>query len=489
VELTNKPKAADEAVRQIDLVLDDEGTILAMRATQAAQTTAKLLAIGSRLAESVLPADRDFLNAAAQWARQQPGLEGTIRIRFPRSNGKLMNVFATCRAEANVTLVTLAADEAGLARRAERQMRQVVEGSLQGIIVRNSEGILYINDGHAKLLGYSSAKEIMALNEITPNSSIHPDDLPIVLQRIKARMSGEEALSHYELRFIHRDGSIVWTDVLATFLVWDGQPASLSWITDITARKKAEEELVKSKEAAEFANRAKTEFLANMSHELRTPLNAILGFSEVIANGMFGPVGNPKYVEYASDIHKSGQLLLDLINDVLDLSKLEAGKLALHETNIALPNVIAQCVSLVKDRAASAAVALVLDLPPAIPDVRGDERAIKQILLNLLSNAIKFTPDGGTVTIRARCSESGLALSVCDTGIGMGPEDIKVALSPFGQVDSKLARKHQGTGLGLPISRSLARLHGGDLGIESVPDKGTTITVHFPSQRLMSVAA
>ena len=368
-------------------------------------------------------------------------------------------------------------------------MRLVVEGSLQGIIVRNSEGILYINDGHAKLLGYSSAKEIMALNELTPNNTIHPDDLPLVLDRIRARLSGEEVLSHYELRFIHRDGSIVWTDVLATSVMWDGQPASLSWLTDITARKKAEEELVKSKEAAEFANRAKTEFLANMSHELRTPLNAILGFSEVITAGMFGPVGNAKYVEYAGDIHKSGQLLLDLINDVLDLSKLEAGKLDLHETGISLPDVIAQCVLLVKDRAQKAQIAIICDLPATIPELRGDARAIKQILLNLLSNAVKFTPESGTVTIRARHGDSGLSLSVCDTGIGMSAKEIEVALSPFGQIDSKLARKHQGTGLGLPISRSLARLHGGDLGIESVPDQGTTITVRFPAYRLMNAAA
>ena len=246
---------------------------------------------------------------------------------------------------------------------------------------------------------------------------------------------------------------------------------------------------MRAKEAAEFANRAKTEFLANMSHELRTPLNAILGFSEVIAGEMFGPVGTAQYVDYARDIHASGEHLLDLINDVLDLAKLEAGKLELHESDVALSAIIDQCVALVRGRAQSGRVTLHVEVPQGLPALRADARALKQVLLNLLSNAIKFTPDGGTVTAAISEEKNGIAIAICDTGIGMSPADIAVALSPFGQVDSELARKHQGTGLGLPITRSLVRLHGGDITIESTPGKGTTIAAHFPKARLTAVAA
>lgn len=476
--------------KQIDIVLDESGTILDIFATDQASAAIAQLAVGERLAANVIPADQDFMAVTASWVCNDPTREATIRLRLVRDNGKPRVVFATCRGQAGKVQMSLRPDETAIARRAENQMRRVVEGSLQGIIVRTDKELLYMNDGYAKLTGYESAHELMVQDPSMLNNFIHPDDRGMVLDRIRARMAGTEAISRYQIRLIHRDGSIVWVDVSAVLLDWNGNPASLSWLTDITSRKLAEEALIKSKEEAEFANHAKTEFLANMSHELRTPLNAILGFSEIIRDQTFGPLATAKYVEYANDIHKSGQLLLDLISDVLDLAKLEAGKLDLHESNVSLPAVIAQCITLIEQRARMAGVSLAVELSQCLPKLRADERAVKQVLLNLLSNAVKFTPRGGQVTVRGCASpQTGLMLSVCDSGIGMTEAEIEVALAPFGQVNSKLARKSEGTGLGLPISHSLTRLHGGDLIIESEPNGGTIVTAQFPASRLVPAAA
>ena len=477
-------------MQRVDVVLDEDGIMCDVRASDAAAYTARNLIAGDPLAPHLHAPDRDYLFATMQWLAGDETREATLQLRFVRSGRRLLLTRAVARHKASETHLALYLDEAQAARRAERQMRRVVEGSHQGVVVRTNSEVLFLNDGFAKLVGYETARELMALSPEAINDFIHPDDQQMIVDRIEARMRGRETVSHYEFRLVRRDGTIVWADAQATLVNWNGRPASLSWLTDITGRKLAEEELVKSKEAAEFANRAKTEFLANMSHELRTPLNAILGFSEVIKDEMFGPVGTAKYLDYARDIHSSGEHLLDLINDVLDLAKLEAGKLALHEREVALADVIEQCLALVRGRADKAGIALRAELPAALPALRADVRALKQILLNLLSNAVKFTPEGGTVGLSARADDRhGLAIAVRDTGIGMMPSDIEVALAPFGQVDSAIAHAHEGTGLGLPITRSLVRLHGGDLTIASAPGKGTTITAQFPPSRLVKGAA
>ena len=240
-------------------------------------------------------------------------------------------------------------------------------------------------------------------------------------------------------------------------------------------------ELNVAKHAADDANRAKSEFLASMSHELRTPLNAILGFSEVIKEELFGPVGLSKYVDYAQDVHNSGQHLLDLINDILDLSKIDAGKVELREEQISVPGLIADSTSLVRERALKSGVGLEILPAPDLPLINADKRLLKQILLNLLSNAVKFTPAGGRVTVKAALDgQKGIRITVADTGIGMSPDDVAKAMSPYGQIDSRMSRKHQGTGLGLPISRSLARMHGGELEVESKPGAGSSITLVLP---------
>ena len=234
---------------------------------------------------------------------------------------------------------------------------------------------------------------------------------------------------------------------------------------------------------AEGANRAKSEFLANMSHELRTPLNAINGFSEIMVAEMFGPLGDRRYKEYCGDILKSGQHLLALINDILDMSKIEAGKMNLSFERLHVEDLVEDCVRLVRNRAESTGLNLSVDLPD-LPEFEADYRAIKQVLLNLLSNALKFTPHGGRVTVTAErkrdLTGDRLRISVIDTGIGISEEDMERLAKPFEQIESQLSKTQQGTGLGLALTKSLIELHGGDLEIKSKPGQGTTVTVVLP---------
>ena len=247
------------------------------------------------------------------------------------------------------------------------------------------------------------------------------------------------------------------------------------------------EELSIAKQHLGAANRAKSEFLATMSHELRTPLNAIIGFSEILGTETFGPIGNVKYRDYARDIHESGQHLLDLINDILDISKVESGMEELYEENVDISVVADSVLRLVRQRAQKHGVKLELELSDESPALRVDARKLKQILVNLLSNAIKFTKAGGTVTLKGWGRiESGYVFQVIDTGIGIAPEDIPKALSQFGQVDNALNRQHEGTGLGLPLTKSLVELHGGSMDLQSDVGVGTTVTVRFPADRIVA---
>ena len=236
----------------------------------------------------------------------------------------------------------------------------------------------------------------------------------------------------------------------------------------------------------EAANMAKTEFLANMSHELRTPLNAIIGFSEIIKTEMLGPLGVDRYRFYAQDIYDSGHHLLEVINDILDISKVEAGEFELHEEESDLAYIAEQSVRFVAERAKSKRIDLIVALDPNLPAVLVDQRLIKQSMLNLLSNAVKFTPGPGRVTLSATVeSDGGLAISVADTGIGIADDDIAKVLQPFSQVESAFSRSHEGTGLGLPLAKSFIEVHGGRLEIQSTVDAGTTVTLHLPEKRVL----
>ena len=237
---------------------------------------------------------------------------------------------------------------------------------------------------------------------------------------------------------------------------------------------------------AESANHAKSAFLANMSHELRTPLNAIIGFSEMIMTDLRESGQNDsKHLEYTEDISSSGKHLLEVINDILDLAKIEAGQLDLREEVVDFEPAIRYCLKLIDGVARANGLELRYQVPDDLPAVWGDEMKLKQVLINLLSNAVKFTPAGGTVSLNAMlAADGGIAIKVADTGIGIAPEDMSAAMVPFQQVDGAASRSYEGTGLGLPLSKALVELHDGRLELESELGVGTTVTVWLPPERI-----
>jgi len=255
---------------------------------------------------------------------------------------------------------------------------------------------------------------------------------------------------------------------------------------DVTELRWREEALVRTKEAAELANRTKGEFLANMSHELRTPLNAIIGFSEVMANEILGPLENEQYKGYCQDITDSARHLLVLINDILDSAKIESGQMTLSEEAVDAEALAQSVARLMAPRADRAGVAVTVKAAPNLPRLRADKTKLKQILINLVSNAVKFTMHGGRVEMSARIGEDGAFIfEVNDTGIGIAAKDISRALAPFGQVDSRMSRRFEGTGLGLPLAKSLTELHGGVFELTSQPGVGTRVTIRLPGELIL----
>lgn len=354
------------------------------------------------------------------------------------------------------------------------------------VISVNAGGrICLINRFGEKLLGYDPDELLdRPLEILIPDRfrSRHRGYVDQFSQAGRSMLMGTERAPIYALR---RDGSEFPVEASVHRIDMDQGHLFIAVLRDISERVQYSKEIRDAREQAILANRAKSDFLANMSHELRTPLNAIIGFSEIIERRIFGN-DTDRYTAYASDIRQSGDHLLAIINDILDLSKIEAGRLHLTEEAVYLPQVIAACLHLVSERAGRANVRLVTDVPAALPPLWADAIKVKQILINLLTNAVKFTPAGGTIVVGAHIVSDGrIAMSITDTGIGMRPEDIPAAMAPFGQVDSGPARRHEGTGLGLPLTRRLAELHGAEFRLESQLGRGTTVSITFPKERVV----
>ena len=346
--------------------------------------------------------------------------------------------------------------------------------------------VVACSDGLARIFGTSP--EEFLVGQVASVEFVHTDDRErLVAELARTACRREPAELSYRIQL--PDGTVRHVHEVSEFLIDEnGAPTArrIGTVHDITETRETEEALRRARDEAEYANRSKSEFLANVSHELRTPLNAIIGFSDVVLDGTFGDIGNPRYREYIGDINDSGRHLLELINDILDLSKAEAGRLELSEEEVVIDRLIRQSVRLVRERAERSGIEIGVNLPADLPLVNVDARKLRQVLLNLLSNAVKFTPAGGDVTVLALEIDSGeLDITVADTGIGMQADDIDRAFEVFGQVDSALARRFEGTGLGLPLARAIVELHDGKLLINSHPDGGTKVTVRLPAERVM----
>lgn len=318
---------------------------------------------------------------------------------------------------------------------------------------------------------------------------IHPDDRLEVRERIRNAIENTRGYEGYH-RIVLADGGVRTIHALGQVEVdAGGTPVQFNGTAqDVTEQKDSEDLLRASKEQAEAANRIKTEFLANISHELRTPLNSIIGFTEIMREEIFGPITEPKYLEYAADVNDSGRHLLSLINDVLDVSVIESGKLVLDEGPTDVAPMIDACRRIIVDRAIRAEIDLDVEVQKPFPMLQVDQRRIKQILLNLLSNAVKFTLEGGNVTLKAWVDRDHAAVfQVSDTGVGIAEADIDTVLTPFGRAGQAGSKHNDGVGLGLPLSKSLAELHGGSLEIESRLGKGTVVTVRLAPERTLNV--
>ena len=366
-------------------------------------------------------------------------------------------------------------------RTSEERFRTLLDTANYGILVHRNRVPLYANNALAKLYGYNSPDEVLALD--STKDLTHPD---FEEGTHEARLGNERVIADKETKGVKRNGATFWEDRRSFVIDWDGEKAICSIRSDIDERKRTQNALLEAKLEAETLSQVKTDFLANMSHELRTTLNAVIGFSEAILGQTFGPIANEKQEEYIQDINNSGIHLLKLINDILDVTAIEEGKLDLQDNQVEIRPLVKEISKMVQPRAKAGNVTVSSEVGENLFAIRGDERRFKQILLNLLTNGIKFTPGGGEVTLKCHLDGQGqMIFVVTDNGIGMNEAGIQIALEPFGQVDEALDRKYEGTGLGLPLTKQLVESHEGHLEVYSELGTGTTVTVAFPKERVI----
>lgn len=365
-----------------------------------------------------------------------------------------------------------------------RKLTRAVEQSPIGIVITGPDGAIeYANAKMLETSGYSIEEITGHTSRIFKSDKTPPEAHKELWQTIR---NGREWRG--ELANKTKSGQVLLEEV-TIFPVFnrDGDIKNfVSFKENITERKRAEADLIAARERAEIANTTKSKFLANMSHELRTPLNAIIGFSETMAMEMFGPLNNEKYVDYSRHIHESGIYLRSMVDDILNLSKVEAGKEVLHEKNVNVETLLQTCLALVNGQARDKGVVVEDANEGDLPRIFADEGKMKQVLLNLLSNAIKFTPEGGKVTMKSYKTLDGEGIiEVSDNGIGISKENHDLVLSPFEQVENELTRTQKGWGLGLPLAQHLMKLHDGFLELDSEPGDGTTARMKLPASRVV----
>jgi PAS domain S-box-containing protein len=467
------------------------GTILLSPATHAVETDAwtrvldtvlealallllLILAIERALAWGFRPI-RLLAQAATRFGR------GELSARMPPT--KIAELYSTAHAfNAMADQVQSLLGELRTKDAANRRLAAAVQQADEAIVTIDTERrVATWNGGAEKLFGLPAGKAI---------------GQPLAMLRGRSAEDGEawsdqviaaSPAMPFESSLLAGSGERIDVAASASALVGEAGDA-VGWVVflrDITARRRYELRLAEAKQQAEIANRSKSEFLANMSHELRTPLNAVIGFAQVMKDELFGALGSARYRGYANDIHASGEHLLELINDLLDVSAIEADRLELHESELDPREIADAAVRLVQARAATGNVRLTWHVGADVPLLYADSRRLKQMLFNLLSNAVKFSPAGGQIELAIMRTGSGaLEFAVIDNGIGMSAADIVIALERFGQVDGGLARRQEGTGLGLPLTRGLAQLHGGTLRLESARGVGTRASIELPAARL-----
>lgn len=368
---------------------------------------------------------------------------------------------------------------------AERKYKTIWENSASGIYQVTLEGLLLsANPAMANIFGYESPEYMLREVKNTHHELyVTPHDRLKIIKNIDPNAAQES----FEFEALRRDGSKIWIqeiirpvlDEHETLVYYEGS------VEDITKRKDAELQLQDAKKESDMANRAKSEFLANMSHELRTPLNSIIGFSEIIRNQVFGPIEPQSYWEYARDIHESGKHLLSIINQILDISKIDAGERELKESRVDMKKVVQNTIDMQLQKIRDAGLTVTDTDYSQMPMLIGEDVAIRQVLTNILSNAIKFTPEGGRISVSGERDENqNFRLSITDTGIGLDANEIKRVTSKFGVTDGRFSKSTSGIGLGLSLVQSLMRLHGGEVEIFSQKGIGTTVVLTFPKARI-----
>jgi PAS domain S-box-containing protein len=342
-------------------------------------------------------------------------------------------------------------------------------------------GLVEVNDKFVEMTGYSRSEALA--NNGTNVSFIEEGSNR---SELRSKLMRGQEIEDMEVVLQRKNGENFEALISGDIIDVSGEQRILMIGMDFSSHKKLENSLIMAKNEAEFANRSKSEFLANMSHELRTPLNAVIGFSEFLSNETFGPLGDPRYVEYVGDIKDSGTHLLNLINEILDVAKVEAGKMELRESEVDVDEMIVRSVRSVEGRALKSGLTIEGSAEPGLPFLRCDETKFRQILINVLGNAVKFTDKGGSIVVEGDLNDEGdMEIRVKDTGIGIAEEDMDSVFKVFGQAESSMDRRFEGAGLGLPLTKALVELHGGDFRLESKLGEGSTVYIIFPKDRLV----